>query len=830
MEKIVTSSGLIPPEQFESIRDEFFEDPFAVLDRLGIGHKAFINIVSRRTGIEYIPPEQVHIDEKTKKLIPEAVAREHFLVPEKADDETITIIMGNPADMDAITRVEFLTGRQVKAFWSNPKFVQSLIDELYNPQKSLEDIISRLIGSAGEEDEIDEAPSSFETEQELSPDLEKPVVKVVNIILADAISRGASDIHIEPTENACKVRFRIDGDLHEILTLPKKIHPSIVSRIKVLAKLDIAIKRAPQDGKMRVRFKGETIDMRVSTLPSNYGEKVVIRILDPSMTKLSLSDLGFPPDVEKKFKEAISRTQGMVIVTGPTGSGKSTTLYSALNWVKSPKLNIITVEDPIEYQLEGITQVQVNPKAGLDFAAALKSILRQDPDIVLIGEIRDQETVQIAIRAALTGHLVLSTLHTNDAPSAVTRIEDMGVPRYLISSSLTAVLAQRLVKRVCPKCKHEVKPEDLGDEDIVKFARKYGIEKLWVGSGCDYCRFTGHKGRIGIYELFFVDTEIAQMIADGATDIELKKFAVEKKGMRTLFADALEKVKAGITSIYEMRRVVGLEDPLEALKAAEEQPAESAAPKTSAEPETPPATQPAEPTIPPAQVPSQPEPQIPSQPPQPMSPPQPAPAVPNYPPAQPTPAQPPQAPGTPGGTFAPGQTFPPGGTFPPTPQPAYPQQANYTGYSVSAPVFGAPEPPERIIAPTPNLVLTIDDDPMIRRMVRALLEPEGFTVIEAENGAQGLEMAYRYRPALILLDIRMPVLDGYQTLAALRSKIEFSNIAVIMLTAESEEENELKALEMGADDFIRKPFRPQKLMARIKAVLRRAQMEHKITV
>ena len=802
LEKIVVSSGLIPKEEFESIRDEFFEDPFAALGKIGIGPKAFINIVSRQTGIEYLPPEQVHIDEKTKKLIPEAVAREHFFVPETADDETITIIMGNPADIDAITRVEFLTGRQVKAFWSNPKFVQSVIDELYNPQKSLEEIINRLIGSAAEEEEIDEAPSSFQTEQEFSPDLEKPVVKVVNIILADAISRGASDIHIEPTEKATKVRFRLDGDLHEILTLPKKIHPAIVSRIKVLAKLDIAIKRAPQDGKMRVRFKGEIIDMRVSTLPSNYGEKVVIRILDPSMTKLSLSDLGFPPDVEKKFKEAISRTQGMVIVTGPTGSGKSTTLYSALNWVKSPKLNIITVEDPIEYQLEGITQVQVNPKAGLDFAAALKSILRQDPDIVLIGEIRDQETVQIAIRAALTGHLVLSTLHTNDAPSAVTRIEDMGVPRYLISSSLTAVLAQRLVKRVCPKCKHEVKPEDLGDEDIVKFAKKYGIEKLWVGSGCEYCRFTGHRGRIGIYELFFVDTEIAQMIAEGATDIELKKFAVEKKGMRTLFTDALEKVKAGITSIYEMRRVVGLEDPFEALKSAEEkQVTEFAEPKTPAGPETPSAVQPSEPAVPPAQTASQPETQIPPQ------------------PSQPAPTQ---TPGAPGETLAPGQTFQP------TPQ-AYPQQATYTGYT-PAPVSGGMEPPERIIAPTPNLVLTIDDDPMIRRMVRALLEPEGFTVIEAENGAQGLEMAYRYRPALILLDIRMPVLDGYQTLAALRSKIEFSNIAVIMLTAESEEENELRALEMGADDFIRKPFRPQKLMARIKAVLRRARIENKITV
>lgn len=768
---LLIRKNIISKEALKDLPADALENPVAHSDKFGISKEDLIKIVTDATKIPYVPPDTISPSKEATKLIPEKVARQYGFIPETVDNESISIVMMDPTNIDTVNVASFVTGREVKARWSDADKIWSLINEFYNPQKTLSEIISRIIKSQADMIDYTTAKAADEIETEVEG---KPIVRIVNIILSDAIKQGASDIHIEPTEQATEVRYRIDGDLHKILTLPKTIHSAIVSRIKVLAKLDIAVKRTPQDGKMRIRMGEKVIDMRVSTLPTAYGEKVVIRILDPKMTQLPLEALGFPPKVEKQFKEACSKTQGMVIVTGPTGSGKSTTLYSVLNWLKSPKVNIITVEDPIEYELKGINQVQVNPKAGLTFAATLKSILRQDPDVVLVGEIRDPETAEIAIRAALTGHLVLSTLHTNDAPSAVTRLEDMGVPRYLIASALTTVLAQRLLKRICENCKTEVSVDSLPDEQK-KFAKKYGIEKVYKGKGCEKCRFTGYKGRIGIFELFAVDHEISEMIIKGATDIELKRFAVENKGMMTLFMDALEKVKQGITTIDEMKRVVGLRDPLEVerkLEKIEGKVLEKGAAERPLIPEK-------ELTMPPVQ----PETPI---------------------------------------------------TTAPTKQSPFAWSEELERERVKRQFFGenyarisypsGAAMRERVYAPSKNTVLIIDDDPLIRRMVRALLEGEGFTVYEAENGAQGLEMAARIRPGLIILDVMMPVLNGYEVLKALRSRLEFVDIPVLMLTAESDQKSELYALELGADDYIRKPFVPQLLVARVKALLRRVAM------
>jgi len=445
--------GMLSKVQLDELSSKPPSDPFYTLAKMGLLIEKIIKQIEDTTHTIYIPPENISVNKEALKFVPERTCRLHLFIPETIDNKTISIVMSDPTNIDAVDAVRFVTGRKVKSRWSNPAKVISMIDELYNPKVSISTIIKRVLSSELSEN-IDYTTS--EITDEIPESIEKPIVQIVSTIFADAITKGASDIHIEPLENTSKVRYRIDGDLHEILTLPKTVHPAIVSRIKILCKLDISITRTPQDGKLRVRMKEKVLDNRVSTLPTAYGEKIVIRILDPTIIHLPLRDLGFSDRIEQKFKWALSQSEGMVIVTGPTGSGKSTTIYAALNWLKSTKINIVTIEDPIEYQIKGLNQVQVNPKAGLDFATTLKSILRQDPDIVFVGEMRDVETVKTAISAAQTGHLVLSTLHTNDAASVIVRLMDMGVPLYLISSALTAVLAQRLIKKLCPYCKKEV--------------------------------------------------------------------------------------------------------------------------------------------------------------------------------------------------------------------------------------------------------------------------------------------------------------------------------------------------------------------------------------
>ncbi len=461
--------------------------------------------------------------------------RSRRFFPFKDTGDELWVAVADPKDLYIAEVLRKKTGKRIRYFVASEARIEDAINRVYG----------RDDGGAHQG-----VPEVSEDDIETLLDLasEAPVVKLVNSIISRAVEEHASDIHIEPLEDEVRVRFRVDGVLNEVDRLQRGLLPAIVSRIKIMARLDIAERRLPQDGRIKTKVAGRDIDIRVATLPTIYGEQVVMRILDQSGVDWSIEKLGLEDDVREQFVQAISSSHGIVLVTGPTGSGKTTTLYSALKILNRGEVKIITVEDPVEYVIPGVIQIQVNPQIGLTFASGLRSIVRQDPDIIMVGEIRDPETADIAIHAALTGHLVLSTLHTNDAASAVTRLIDMGVESFLVASSVIAIMAQRLVRVVCPYCKREVElPEPL--------KRRFGIEgPVFRGSGCEACKNTGFLGRTGIYELLIVDDEIRKLITQSADSETIKKAAMAK-GMRTLLEDGILKVKKGITTIEEVLRV-----------------------------------------------------------------------------------------------------------------------------------------------------------------------------------------------------------------------------------------------------------------------------------
>jgi len=493
------------------------------------------------------------LDANVVKLVPENICQRQTLIPISKTGNTLTIAMADPLNVSAIDDIRLMTGFEIKPVLASEADIKQAIVKYFSTSSAEMEEVMKDLENVGDievvetEEEIDAAKLAAASE-------DAPIVKLVNAILTRAIEEGASDIHLEVYEKSTRTRYRIDGVLHERPSPPKKIYPALVSRIKIISELDIAERRKPQDGRCKIKVAGKEVDMRVSILPTSFGEKVVIRILDTSNLQLDLSQLGFEPDVLQIYKKNIEAPYGMILVTGPTGSGKSTTLYSTLSLLNFPDVNILTIEDPVEFIVKGINQVQVNPKAGLTFASGLRSFLRQDPDIIMVGEIRDGETAGIAINAALTGHLVLSTLHTNDAPGAVTRLDNMGIEPFLISSSVIMVIAQRLVRKICPKCKepYEVSPEVLEDLNI----KPQEGEKIifYKGMGCSYCANTGYKGRAAIYEVMTMNDEIRKAILRRATASEIKKIAVES-GMITLREAGIRKVKAGVTSIEELLRV-----------------------------------------------------------------------------------------------------------------------------------------------------------------------------------------------------------------------------------------------------------------------------------
>ena len=502
--------------------------------------------LAKHLGLEFVELADRQIDTVAAAMVPESLCKRHAVLPIGfTDDGRIILAMSDPANVLAIDDVRTITDRDVQAVVATRADIFDAIDRNNRMGDAVEDVGADL----GYDDDDDLGPIQSVAE-------DAPIVRFVNAIISQAVQDRASDIHIEPQERDIRVRYRVDGVLHEVTHQNRKIHAGVVSRLKIMADLDIAERRVPQDGRISMKISGKPIDLRVSTLPTVYGEKVVMRILDKSSILLELSDLGFMEDNYRRFEASFRKPYGMILVTGPTGSGKSTTLYATLNVISRPEVNIVTTEDPVEYRLPGISQVQINNKAGLTFPAALRSILRQDPDVVLVGEMRDHETAQIGMEAALTGHLVLSTLHTNDAPSAVTRLSEMGVDPFLVGSAVDCVLAQRLARRLCKHCKEPYRPTEAELEVAgLEWAANDGPPELFRAVGCGQCAKTGYRGRLAVHEVMPVTEEIERMIVRKAATDDIAALACEQ-GMQPLRHDGLAKVLRGYTTLEEIGRVI----------------------------------------------------------------------------------------------------------------------------------------------------------------------------------------------------------------------------------------------------------------------------------
>jgi type IV pilus assembly protein PilB len=561
------------------------------------------SLLSRQYGVPSINLDHFEVDPAIIKIIPAETARKYQILPLSRSGATLTIAMADPTNVFAMDDIKFMTGYNVEPVVASETSLEDAIEKYYGSTRSLElrrdmggggggagygtpggsgslkDVLDApaltmddmaSIGGLSEVDIDSMSDAEADVEQVKAEDDEidlgnlsksadaAPVIKLTNVLLVDSLKRGASDIHIEPYEKEFRVRFRIDGILYNVMALPLKLKDPLTSRIKIMAKMDIAEKRLPQDGRIKIKMKVEDrsrdLDFRVSCLPTLWGEKLVLRLLDRTKLMLDMTKLGFEEDSLKRFKSAIAKPYGIVLVTGPTGSGKTNTLYSALSALNKPDTNIMTAEDPVEFNLPGINQVQIKDQIGLNFAAALRSFLRQDPNIILVGEIRDYETAEIAVKAALTGHLVLSTLHTNDAPSTVSRLVNMGIEPFLVGTAVNLIQAQRLIRRVCGNCRVEI--TDMPTKTLTEIGvqpEAIGTFKLYKGRGCGVCNGTGYKGRVGLYEVMEISEGIRDLIMVGATSVEIKRKALEE-GMLTLRLSGVEKIKAGITTVEEVLR------------------------------------------------------------------------------------------------------------------------------------------------------------------------------------------------------------------------------------------------------------------------------------
>src|SRR5437667_4524045 len=678
------------------------------------------------------------VDPSVKEKVPEQLARRYHVLPLRVTDSFLEVATANPFDLDAEKTLAFATAREIRMQLLAPSKINEKLDELYRPEKALDKMFQQMEGSPEMVQLVEAGPEEIAVSEEQAS--QRPIVRLVDLIISEAILARSSDIHIEPEEGGVAVRYRIDGVLRQQMKIPRQAGLPLISRIKIMSSLDIADRLRPQDGRARVAVNGQPIDLRVSTLPAALGEKVVIRILDSRATVKTLDSLGLNPDEVESLRRLLENHEGILLVTGPTGSGKTTTLYSCINQIKSEGVNIVTVEDPVEYRMQGIVQVQVQEKAGLTFASALRSILRQDPNVVLIGEIRDRETAQIAVQASLTGHLVLSTLHTNDAANAVTRLVDIGVEAYKIAAALRGVLAQRLMRKLCPTCKEvwiEAPPDRL----------KRWIPKgtpLYRAAGCPDCAMTGYRGRFSIVEVLTVTSEMERRIASGETADHIAS-AARRAGMKGLWESGLEHVLRGESTLDELTRVVDIPQDDEPSSGP------TAAPRRSGS--------------------GLPQPHV-------------------------THAR-------------------PGGM-------AEPALAHDT-LTAHFELLEEPAPP-RVSGPhglPARKVPLVDDEDSLRKVLKDLLEREGYVVSEARDGVQALDQVDRVGPDIIVLDLNMPGLDGYGVLSHLRSRPATADIPVLVLTAKSDEDNEVRVFELGADDFLTKPFRARALSARLEAVLGR---------
>lgn len=566
VEELLIENGLITERQLSRAQDQatkLGEPVTKILIGMGfVTDKDVTEMMGIQLNVDFVDLDNINLDPDTVKLIPDNLAKRYNVIPiELVDNMRIRLAMADPSDILAIDDIRLVTGYDIDPVIATESSLKKVIGTQFGSTDlaEVEDVTKEIsaadFGDMEVDDNAEEEVSLDEMKQLVD---EAPIVRVVNLIISQAINDKTSDIHIEPDAKSVRVRYRVDGVLHEVMQPPKHIQAPMVSRIKIMSSLDIAERRIPQDGKIHLKHEGREYDLRVSTLPCVHGEKVVMRILDRGSVMIGLGKLGFYPEIQAQLETMVDKPYGMVLVTGPTGSGKSTTLYSILNRLNTVGVNIMTVEDPVEYQIAGINQVQQNNKAGLTFAAALRSFLRQDPDIIMVGEIRDGETAGIAVESALTGHLVLSTLHTNDSPGAITRLTEMGIEPFLCSSSIICVLAQRLARTICSNCKEAYIPPT---ESIRKFGLAAYTDSeitFYKGRGCDTCKMSGYKGRTGIHELLVMSDRLRSLVLQRASTAELRQCAIEE-GMKTMPDDGLRKVLDGITTIEECLRVVFIE-------------------------------------------------------------------------------------------------------------------------------------------------------------------------------------------------------------------------------------------------------------------------------
>ena len=547
--KLLQEQGYVSPEQVTAVMNSLKQEGETTLDILlqtsAVTEDMVLGMIATQFGMQYVHVNADAIDPAVKDIIPSDLARKYGVVPVFATDTSVTVALSDPMAYDTVDSLHYVLKRDVDAVIAPRLEVKAAVDKLYPPE--FENIFDR------DDPNIDISEKEKSEVTSDSKDSDAPIIRLVSLIITEAVKMRASDIHLEPMERTFRVRYRVDGALRQMDSPNKRLQAAILSRLKIMSNMKISEKRIPQDGRIQIKVQGRDLDLRVSSVPTNHGESIVMRILDKTNLALGLPQLGFLSDDQNKFERLITLPDGVLLVTGPTGSGKTTTLYACLGQINLPDRKIITVEDPVEYQMSGINQVGVNRDVGLDFSTALRSILRQAPNIVMIGEIRDHETADIAMEAALTGHLVFSTLHTNDAPSAVTRLLDIGVKPFLVASALRAAMAQRLVRAICVNCKTEYTPTEREIKMLGALGKNVASTKMYKGTGCPTCSNNGYKGRKGIFEIFMVDDTIQRLIFDHAPATSLRARAREM-GMRTLREDGILKIASGMTSLEEVLR------------------------------------------------------------------------------------------------------------------------------------------------------------------------------------------------------------------------------------------------------------------------------------
>lgn len=549
--ELLVESGAIEPEQLQKALELQKKSGQRIGDILIsqkiLTEEKLMTAIAKRLEIPFVNLSDMVIDPDTVSTIPAEMAKKHLVLPIFKIENNLTVAIYDPLDFIALDEISYYTKMSIKRVVASKSQIETAIDKFYSINEAVDKVVE---GMKKEEIDISVDDLNSESQEIISGDM--PVVKLVNMIVARAVTLRASDLHLDPDENGLRVRFRVDGLMKDVSVLPKSLIPGVVSRIKVMSNMDVSEKRIPQDGRFQARMKSGAVDFRVSSLPTAFGEKIVIRILDKSGLLLDLNKMGFSKYNLDRWLELISRPEGLILITGPTGSGKTSTLYATLSRISSPEKSVVTVEDPIEYNLPLITQVQINEKAGLSFATLLRSIVRQNPDLLMVGEIRDKATAEITVRASLTGHLVFSTLHTSDAPVALNRLIDMEIESFLVSSAVSGILAQRLVRTLCPNCKTEIKRID---PSLAGFFEKYGLHpRIFEPKGCARCNFIGYMGRTSIHELLILNSQLREMVNRRASHMELRREAV-KSGMVSLRADGLNKVVEGITTVEEVLRV-----------------------------------------------------------------------------------------------------------------------------------------------------------------------------------------------------------------------------------------------------------------------------------